>query len=212
MELRPAYAAWLTAAAALGLPIGSASAASTASAGDISNLDTPPPDLSSGLTNAGSLAWVIVALLIVIALIIFVIRFLANRSRAWGANRSLRSLGGVQLGQNKSLQAVEVGGKLYIVGVGEDVTLLDRIEDAEEAERMMRLIEQPQPAMWNAAGFGDLWNRLRGRQAAQPAESDWRGDSFESMLQDSLERQADRKQRIESLISDSNRKDRLMDE
>ena len=141
---------------ALSAPFGLAPAVIHAAAnnGGLDNLDSPP-DLTGGASAAGSVAWVFVALLFVIGLIVFVIRFLAGRSRAWGANRSLRSLGGVALGQNKSLQVVEFGGKLYVVGVGEDVTLLDRIDDAAEAERLIGLLEQPQPPMWNASGIGE---------------------------------------------------------
>ena len=45
---------------------------------------------------------------------------------------SIRSLGGVPLGQNKSIQIVEIGHSLFVVGVGENIQLLDKIIDADE--------------------------------------------------------------------------------
>ena len=54
-----------------------------------------------------------------------------QRNRGWGTNRALRSLGGIPLGQNKSLQVVELSGRVYVVGVGDSITLLDKIDDPE---------------------------------------------------------------------------------
>ena len=58
---------------------------------------------------------------------------LSQRNRGWGTNRALRSLGGIPLGQNKSLQVVELSGRVYIVGVGDNITLLDKIDEPEDS-------------------------------------------------------------------------------
>jgi len=178
----------------------------------MNNLDSPP-DFDSGVNIAGSLVWVIVALLIVIGLIVVTIRFLAGRSRSWGANRSLRLLGGVALGQNKSMQVVDIGGRIYIVGVGEDVTLLDKIDDPLQVQDVLRLLEQPGEPLWESTGVGSLLSRIRrtrGTNQSQPAE--WDSASFQSVLQNNLNRQAENKQKVESILKESQHKDRLMDE
>jgi flagellar protein FliO/FliZ len=160
----------------------------------------------------GNVIWLIIALVIVIALIVVTLRFLSSRTRAWGQNRSLRSLGGIALGQNKSLQVIEVGGKLYLVGVGENVTLIDRIDDAEEAGRLIAILENPASQPLGVPLLGEWLNRLRGGRRASGSEENWNVSDFEAMLQSNLERQAGRKQQFESLVNGSQSKDRLMDE
>ncbi len=178
----------------------------------MNDFDSQPPDFDT-VNVAGSLIWVIVALLIVIGLIVVSIRFLAGRSRIWGANRSLRTLGGVALGQNKSMQVVDIGGRIYVVGVGEDVTLLDKIEDPVQVEAVLRLLEQPSEQNWESSSLGSMLNRFRGgRKAQQSDPAEWDSASFQSVLQRNLNRQAESKQKVESILQESQHKDRLMDE
>ncbi|WP_371753269.1 flagellar biosynthetic protein FliO [Ferviditalea candida] len=84
----------------------------------------------------GSLLTVVIALVVIIGLIILLIRFLAFKNRSFMSNRTIRILGGVPLGQNKSLQIVEIGQKIYMIGVGEDIRLIDKIDDPEEVQRL----------------------------------------------------------------------------
>ncbi|EXX91339.1 flagellar protein [Paenibacillus darwinianus] len=182
--------------------------------GTMNNLDGPPAEIVGSTSMAGSLIWVIVSLILVIGLIVFVIKFLAGRSRIWGANRSLRSLGGVALGQNKSLQVVDVAGQLYVVGVGEDVRLLDKIEDPEQAQAIIRLLDQTSQLMWNTAAVGSLMNRLRNRTAVGGLRETEtiEDDAFRTILQDKLQRQAETKHKVETLLNENSSKDRLRDE
>jgi len=208
MRIRPYFAALPAAAAAMLQP---SAAAGTSLEDELSGGENAPPDIPDGMDALGSAVWVIVALIIVIVLIVFTLRFLSSRTRAWGQNRSLRSLGGIALGQNKSLQVIEVGGKLYLVGVGENVTLIDRIDDAEEAGRLIAILENPASQPMGVPLLGEWLNRMRGRRTSG-ADNAWNVSEFEAMLQSNLERQAGRKKQFESLVDDSHPKDRLMDE
>jgi len=192
----------------------SAVSAAGDNSGAVNNLDGPPAEMVGTTSIVGNLIWVIVSLIIVIGLIVFVIKFMAGRSRIWGANRSLRSLGGVALGQNKSLQVVDIAGQLYIVGVGEDVRLLDKIEDPEQAEAIIQLLEHPSPPMWNTAAALSFMNRLRSRTAGGNVQetSPIGDDDFRSMLQNKLQRQAETKLKVETLLNETLSKDRLRDE
>ncbi|REK57911.1 MAG: hypothetical protein C6W55_04300 [Thermobacillus sp.] len=209
MRIRPYFAALSPAAAAILHP----AAAFGASLEDgLPGEENAPPDIPDGMDAIGSAVWVIVALVIVIVLIVFTLRFLSSRTRTWGQNRSLRSLGGIALGQNKSLQVVEVGGKLYLLGVGENVTLIDRIDDAEEAGRLIAVLENPASQPISIPLLGDWLNRMRGGRRTSGSDNSWNVSEFEAMLRNNLERQAGRKQQFESLANDSQSKDRLMDE
>ncbi|MBO7747884.1 flagellar biosynthetic protein FliO [Paenibacillus sp. MWE-103] len=175
--------------------------------------DEGQPDFGSG-TGIGYLIWVIVALLLVIGLIVLLIKWLASRNRGWGTNKALRSLGGIPLGQNKSLQVVELSGRLYVVGVGEDITMLDKIDDPEAVAAILNAIEQQNGRAWNPPTMAEWLGRLRNKQtpSAPPGENWSSAVSFKELLNDGMKRQADRKQKVEDLLNEQNHKDRLLDE
>lgn len=200
---------------ALGMAIWPSFAAAAATDGSTANHDEQIVFQGSN-DLAGSLIWVIISLAIVIVLIIFVIKWLSQRNRTWGTNRSLRSLGGVALGQNNSLQVVEIAGRIYIVGVGEDITLIDKLDDPEQAKSVIAALErQPEPG-WPQNVLSQLLNKIRNRNedtGPDPSNEQWNsGSSFQHLLQNKLDQQADRKQQLESLLHNSKTNERLMDD
>ncbi|CAM3940582.1 flagellar biosynthetic protein FliO [Paenibacillus alkaliterrae] len=200
---------------ALGMAICPRFAAAAAANGSSANSDEQI--VFSGSQNvAGSLIWVIISLAIVIVLIIFVIKWLSQRSRTWGTNRSLRSLGGIALGQNNSLQVVEVAGKIYIVGVGESITLIDKLDDPEEVRSAIEAIERQPESAWPQNFLTQLIGKMKsrnGKTGPEPSNEQWnQGSSFQHMLQSKLSQQADRKQQLESLLHVSKSNERLMDD
>lgn len=84
-------------------------------------------------SNSGSLFFEIIkiffALLLVLALIYITLYFLKKRNKLGNRINSLENIGMISVGQNKSVQLVRVADRLYVIGVGEDVTLLQEIED-----------------------------------------------------------------------------------
>lgn len=167
--------------------------------------DEGKPEIGTGI---GYLIWVIVALLIVIGLIVLLIKYLASRNRGWGTNKALRSLGGIPLGQNKSLQVVELSGRLYVVGVGEDITMLDKIEDPDAVAAIMDAIEQQNGRTWSSPTIADFLGRLRNKQqSSRPSEDEWQSSvSFKELLNNGMKRQADQKQKVEELLKEQNHK------
>lgn len=108
-----------------------------------------------------SLVVVILALAVVIVLIMLLIRFLASRNPLWTRAGAIRHLGGIGVGQQKSVQLVQVGGKLYVIGVGNDIRLLDKIEDEAEIRGILASLAP-------AASFpGGKWlSAFRGKSGA----------------------------------------------
>lgn len=191
--MRKSQAAVLSIGAALALWGPSAHAAAT-------EQDGPPLQADDNLL--GSLIWVIIALLLVIGLIIIFIKFLSQRSRSYGLNRSLRTLGGVALGQNKSLQVVELAGKVYVVGVGEDISLLDKIDDPLEARQLIDKLDQ-QLGSGSLLSITQWKNPFRKQnQGEELSEEHWNKgtSSFEHMLQDKLQRSTERKQQMKDAL------------
>lgn len=158
---------------------------------------------------AGSIIWVIISLIIVIGLIILLIKWLSQRNRVWGTNRAVRSLGGVALGQNNSLQVIELSGRLYVVGVGENVTLLDKIEDVQQVQAILASLDrQSNGAVWSANTITDFLKRFRKQEPSSGedlTDEQWnvQSSSFQSLLNQNLSKQADRKQQLESLLKES---------
>ncbi len=76
---------------------------------------------------------VILSLGLILLFIFLFFRFIAKKK---GFNKTgyYQHLGGIPLGQNKTLQMVEIGNKLYILGVGENVQLISVVEDKEELQ------------------------------------------------------------------------------
>ncbi|GKV64181.1 MULTISPECIES: flagellar biosynthetic protein FliO [unclassified Sporosarcina] len=71
----------------------------------------------------------LLAFIFVIGLLVWLLRFLNKRNRSFDQTRLMTNLGGVPLGQHKSIQLVKMGNHYFVVGVGENVQLLKEIDD-----------------------------------------------------------------------------------
>jgi flagellar protein FliO/FliZ len=158
----------------------------------------------------GSVAWLMVALAIVIVLIVIVIKWLSKGSRAWGINRSMRSLGGIALGQNSSVQVLEIAGTIYIVGVGDTVTLLEKIDDAERVADILKVLDKETTAVWGPGNVVELLGKWRSKNADKTGDSG--SSTFQQMLEGKLNGQSQRKQQLEQLLKNQNSHERLMDD
>lgn len=200
---------------ALGMAIGPQFAAAAAQGGSSAN-DEGQMMFTGTNDLAGNMIWVIVSLAIVIVLIILVIKWLSQRNRMWGTNRSLRSLGGIALGQNNSLQVVEIAGRIYIVGVGENITLIDKLDDPEQASAVISALERQQESAWSKDLVSQILKKFKDRNnpnGSDPTNEQWnKTSSFQDLLQNKLSQQADRKQQLESLLHESKSNERLMDD
>ena len=85
--------------------------------------------------DEGSLLFYIVkmffALLLILALIYILLKFLTKRNKLFNQVKALENLGGISVGQNKSIQIVRIGTRFYMIGVGENVEMLQEINDEE---------------------------------------------------------------------------------
>ncbi len=72
------------------------------------------------------------ALLFVIALIYGMVKVVNTRNRITQHGKLMKNMGGLSLGQQKSIQLVQIGDRYYLVGVGEDVRLLKEVTDPDE--------------------------------------------------------------------------------
>jgi flagellar protein FliO/FliZ len=85
------------------------------------------------------------ALLIVLALIYLLYHFVVKRTGKFTQVNSLKNMGGVSLGANRSMQLIRVGDEVLVVGVGETVQLLKEIKDPDAIQSLTRQSDSPDP-------------------------------------------------------------------
>ncbi|MGN7470221.1 flagellar biosynthetic protein FliO [Brevibacillus sp. SAFN-007a] len=100
----------------------------------------------------GYLVQVIFSLGFIAVLIFFLLRFLGRR-QVGQSQGPIKIISAAALGNGKTLQVVMIGESLYIVGVGENVQLLRRIEPGEEvdlilSEAEIRPLQNPLSLDW----------------------------------------------------------------
>jgi flagellar protein FliO/FliZ len=149
--------------------------------------------------------YVIFCLIIIIALFFIIIKLISQKNRLMMSGRSIKTIGGVSLGQNKSIQVVEVGHTLFVVGVGENVQLVSKIEDAEE----IQFIIDHMHFRGNKDAFQSLGNWFRGLRGQKDTEEDDLSTSFQQVFHEKMERISNRKQRVDELFQNDNDSDRL---
>jgi flagellar protein FliO/FliZ len=170
--------------------------------------------LENGSTvNYGlSLVYVIIVLVVIVALIILLIRFLGTKNKSWFSNPMIRIIGGVGLGPNKTLQVIELGNSVYLVGVGENISLVDKISDPEEVAAILAALRED--AETNRNILPPYLKKLvsKFRKDETPQETDLENDiSFQEVFDSKLRRISNRKDKMEELLREDNNSDRLRD-
>jgi flagellar protein FliO/FliZ len=122
----------------------------------------------------------IVALIFVVALIYFLLKFINQKGRSFQQTKLINHLGGTPLGGNRSVQIVKVGKQVLVLGVGEDIQLLKEIQDEKEKEEILSFYQDAQ--FPDAKTTVSSWlSKLK----SPPPSSD--SSSFQSQLKSQLE-------------------------
>lgn len=107
---------------------------------------------SSNLSDQSSLVIDLIkmalALVLVLALIYFLLKFI-NKRQTLHRQHSLENMGGITLGQSKSLQIVRLGSKFYLIGVGDNIELLDEITDQDVIDELIKYSEEKENMSFN---------------------------------------------------------------
>ena len=72
----------------------------------------------------------IIALAIVLIMIYGLLKFLNKRNKSVQKLGNLENLGGISVGTNKSVQIIRVANKFYLIGVGDNVEMLQEIDES----------------------------------------------------------------------------------
>lgn len=145
---------------------------------------------------------VIFFLILIIGIFFVVMKLLEKKKQIWARGRSVKSVGGIPLGPNKSLQIVEIGRSLYVVGVGENISLLQKIDDPEEIEAITASFA---PQLAGGGQWAQAVRRFAGLiKRDKEAMEDERqlAVTFQELLQQKLKDAAGRKKQVQDLLSD----------
>lgn len=96
----------------------------------------PTTQQVDGSSTVITVVKIVVTLAVLIGGFLLAVRFINERTKGVRQSSRLSHLGGVPLGKDRSVQLVRVHGKIYVVGVGQNVELLDTIEEDDEWSAM----------------------------------------------------------------------------
>ena len=126
---------------------------------------------STESASVGISAWdyikIFLALIVVLALLVFVLKFLNKRNLTYQNASTIRNIGGISVGAQKSVQVVQVGDSVFVVGVGDEVRLLKEIENEQEKQQLLAMYNDKQ-VMASAKPY--IFELLSGFKKQQPVE------------------------------------------
>lgn len=132
------------------------------------------------------------ALVLVLILIYLLLALIKRKSKISVHSHALENLGGISVGQQKSIQIIRIGDKVYAIGIGNDVTMLDEITD----EAVIRQLEEN--ATGDAQPFSIIQNLFMKKATSRKQDEDSAHHSFQSNLEDELQKlKSNREQLIE---------------
>lgn len=99
--------------------------------------ETDPAESASVSMGPWEYIKILLSLVVVLALLIGVLKFLNKRNLNYQQNSIVRNIGGLSVGAQKSVQLLHIGNQLYIIGVGENVQLIKEITDPAEVEQVL---------------------------------------------------------------------------
>jgi flagellar protein FliO/FliZ len=115
--------------------------------------------------SGGEVTWmlvrVVLALLLICVLIYLLVKFLAKRSQPFTSPRALRIIAGIGVAPQKTVQIVEIGQKVYILGIGQDIRVLDKLEDPAEIAVLLEGLEHS--TVFNDNLIKNITNQWRSR-------------------------------------------------
>lgn len=154
------------------------------------NSDESTPDADAEQTDSASVSvgfWeylkVLIALVFVIGLLLFILKYLNKRNFNYQQNAVIKNIGGLSLGQQKSVQLLLIGKRVYVVGVGDNIQLLKEIESEEEIDHLLNQIENKQSMVNTSPYIAQLINRFSQKKRHQDiSESPKFNDMFNEKI------------------------------
>lgn len=84
----------------------------------------------------------IFALFLILVLLYIILLFLKRKNYTNVQHENIQKIGGFVLGTNKSVQLIKIGEKVYMLGVGDNVQLLEEITDEHTIQQLEKSAEE----------------------------------------------------------------------
>jgi flagellar protein FliO/FliZ len=140
-------------------------------------------EVSTGVSALDYLKMVF-ALIFVIALIYFLLKFINQKSKSFQQTKLIHNLGGTPLGGNRSVQLVKVGERVLVLGVGEDIQLLKEIDGKEEKEDILSFYDEKPQGLQQPKDMMMQWMGKKTGTISPKAEEN---QSFQDLLKSQIE-------------------------
>ncbi|WP_156137878.1 flagellar biosynthetic protein FliO [Sporosarcina sp. ZBG7A] len=159
-------------------------------------------DLSRNPSPVGLTAWdyikTLLALAFVIALIYGMVKFINTRNRVTQHGKLMQNMGGLSLGQQKSIQLVKIGEQYFLIGVGDDVQLLKELSNPEEIAQLAAYYSEEDEVLQQSLVM-KLVNGLKNRKT-NPYQKQEEPDDFGKLFKHKLtEVENERKRQLDQL-------------
>lgn len=136
---------------------------------------------------------IVFALIFVIGLLLVIIKFLNKRNLSYQQNALVKNIGGLSIDQQKSVQVLHIGKRIYVVGVGEDVQLIKEIDSEEEIEQLLNQMDRNQKMVTTTPYIAELFKKFSKKE--QPKDSPNFNDMFSEKLDEIKQQRSDELER-----------------
>jgi flagellar protein FliO/FliZ len=162
------------------------------------DVDVPVTDLTTDEAPVGSSVGdyikTLFALLFVIGLLFGLLKFVNRKNRLYDKSRFMKNMGGISLGQHKSIQLVVIGGSYYLIGVGNDIRMLKEITDPQEIDKLIEFYDGDTPDSTSGM-LNQLLAKVAGKSKKSPYESSEEAPDFSNLFKSRLEEMKEERQR-----------------
>ncbi|WP_033541471.1 flagellar biosynthetic protein FliO [Planococcus sp. CAU13] len=137
--------------------------------------------------------------LLIVFMIYGLIKFLSMKQKNLQPNQAVKLMGGTALGNNKSLQLVKVGGQIYLIGVGDQVTLIKEFTEDDAIHGIEKDVEAQASPLLPKTVTSFIKDKISGASEKNPYQT----KGFEQLFKQSLEKQ---RKKQDSLQTDLEKK------
>ncbi len=171
---------------------------------------TPPPadDLTTDKADVGSSAGdyikTLFALVFVLGLLFGLLKFVNRKNKLYDKNRLMKNMGGISLGQHKSIQLVVIGESYYVIGVGDDIRLLKEITDPDEIDKLVEFYEGDSSEITDGM-LNRILAKVTGKSKSDSNVKTEESPDFSNIFQSRLEEMKEERKRHISRLTEKER-------
>ncbi|WP_399628185.1 flagellar biosynthetic protein FliO [Sporosarcina sp. SG10008] len=171
---------------------------------------TPPaedltPDKADVGSSAGDYIKTLFALVFVLGLLFGLLKFVNRKNKLYDKNRLMKNMGGISLGQHKSIQLVVIGESYYLIGVGDDIRLLKEITDPDEIDKLVEFYAGDNSTEIVSGMLNRILAKVSGKSKSDSSVKTEESPDFSTVFQSRLEEMKEERKRHISRLTEKER-------